>query len=136
MHAAVWSALTLAISPVSNDSGRVPMLDGGSSLWAEKSASYAFKCAGGSHAKLKFEQKRGEYPVLTKFDYSGRPVLGSLSKSINSALQRFWTVENVSPRCLKGGGVQVLLGGVSREDPKRRAAILLRADEKGLTILP
>ena len=116
---------------------QMPMLDGETSSWTEQSASYTFKCAGGTSAELVFTQTRGGSPVLAKFAYSGKLVVRPPADALAKALEDFRTVESVSPRCVNGGGAQVLVGGLGRSKPAKRRVFMLKVDKTGkLSIVP
>ena len=118
-------------SPARTQASQPVVLDGQSTLWTEQTALRSFRCPDGSDAQLEFTQKRGSPPTITLFRLRGRDVLGTSRAAIDRLLQQFRTVESVSPRCLRGGGVQVLLGGLRREPGSGRVVFSLKADERG-----
>jgi hypothetical protein len=106
-------------------------LDGGSSLPTRQSNSYTFRCPDGD-VTIEVGQERGEYPVLQKLIYSRRSLLSSAAIRVNDALRQFRALESVSPRCLTGGGAQVLLAGLKRDEiPRRQVAFMLTIDKGG-----
>lgn len=123
----------LAVSLVASSAvadAQEPKLDGGSSLPAQQSNSYRFQCPDGQ-VVIEVSQKRGDYAVLTKLNYSNRRLsLGS--NQINEALRKFRALGSVSPRCLTGGGAQILLAGLKRDEtPRREVAFIITIDKHG-----
>lgn len=108
-----------------------PTLDGESSLPVWTSSSYRFKCADGV-ISMTVVRERGEAPVLSKLDYSGRSLLRAAIGPINDYFKQLRNLESVSPRCVTGGGAQLLLAGLRRDKvPRQRFVVGLTIDKTG-----
>lgn len=128
---ALLSLLLLTPAPQSLNARRVT-IDGDSSYPAAQQISYSYDCPDG-RVILSVYQKDGGYPLLHAFKYENRSLLRTARPSVEKALRQLRTLESVSPRCLTGGGVRLLMGGLPRAHSSlQRQIITVRVDRHGI----
>lgn len=64
---------------------------------------------------------------LARAVYGGVPIADAIRGQISAAVSRFRTVESISPRCLTGGGIRLLFGGLFRDEyPARKHVVTVK----------
>jgi len=107
------------------------IIDGGSVYPPEQSVSYNFRCPDGM-VTMEIAQKHQGTPIVMKLRYGGHPIARAAIERINRTLRQIRTVASVAPRCFTGGGMQMLLGGVTRKPATdERTIITLNIDATG-----
>ena len=106
-------------------------LDGGSIYPASETVTYNWACPDG-RVTLEVVQTEGSVPKIGGAFYGGTSIAQQARTSISAAIKRFRTVESISPRCLTGGGIWLLFGGLFRDEiPSRRHVVSLRISRTG-----
>jgi hypothetical protein len=107
------------------------ILDGGSSYPIEQSVSYRFTCPDGDVA-MEVIQKGHDFPILSKLSYAGLPITHAAGGPINNILRQLRALNNVTPRCLTGGGLQMLMTGLKRDKvPSEKLVVGVTIDKEG-----
>lgn len=108
-----------------------PTLDGGSVYPAKQAVTYSWACPDGK-VTLEIAQTKGSSPTVERALYGSASIARRARVPINAAIQEFRTVESISPRCLTGGGIRLILGGLFRnENPSTRHIVSLRIRRSG-----
>lgn len=92
----------------------LPMLDGESATPAHLSTTYAFECATSGKASsyhLVLSRDRAGPVLIKELVGQGKPISAKETAKIQLALVRFSYIDNVTPRCVIGGGATLLFGG-------------------------
>jgi hypothetical protein len=77
-------------------------------------------------------QVHGSPTKLVRALYGGVQITGRVGPQISKAIGRFRTVETVSPRCLTGGGIWLMFGGLLRdENPSRKHVVSVKFGRRG-----
>jgi len=115
----------------------LPMLDGESSTPANVRTTYDIKCssseAGGMYRLVLSRDGAGAVQVAELVGH-GNSVSADEVGRIKLALARFAYVDNVTPRCLPGGGAKLLIGGGDRHEgtgTTTRAAVAVEVSPTG-----
>lgn len=101
-------------------------LDGGSIYPPRQTVSYRWNCPDGL-VTVDITQVHGSPPRLARAVYGGVPIADAIRGQISAAVSRFRTVESISPRCLTGGGIRLLFGGLFRDEyPARKHVVTVK----------
>ena len=108
-----------------------PVIDGGSIYPASQTVTYNWACPDG-RVTLEIAQTKGFYPKIGRALYGGTSITRRVQQPMNGAIHRFRTVESVSPRCLTGGGIHLIVGGLFRdENSSARHTVSLEISRSG-----
>jgi hypothetical protein len=126
----LYLSLAMFLSALSVPSSEHIRLDGDDSYPRVQVVSYTYWCPDGM-VLMEVKQKQGSPPMVKKFSYGERAFDRTTRASVDQALAQLRTLESVSPRCLTGGGIRVLLIGLARnESALRQQIITVRVDKQ------
>lgn len=107
------------------------VLDGGSMYPPKQTVAYHFTCPDGV-VTVEVAQVHGSPPRLARALYDGVQITRRIGPQISEAIGRFRSVETVSPRCLTGGGIWLMFGGLLRdENPSSKHIVSVTFDRQG-----
>ena len=107
------------------------IIDGGSMYPRKQIVSYRFTCPDGV-VTVDVTQVHGLPPKVTRALYGDAPITAEIGPQISRAISALRTVESVSPRCLTGGGIWLIFGGLLRdENPSRRHVVSVQFGRHG-----
>ena len=107
------------------------LLDGSSVYPASQSVTYRWACPDG-WVSIEIAQTKGSSPRIGRATYASASIAEKVRTPIHAAIRRLLTVESISPRCLRSGGISLMLAGLSRDQvPAKRLVVAIRISRTG-----